>query len=146
MECVILMGIQGSGKSTFFKERFADSHVRVNPDMLKTRHRELLLVRACIEGKTKFVVDNTNVKRDDRTRYISIAKDAGFRVVGYYLQSQLDACIERNDARAAPIPVGAIRGTHKRLELPTLDEGFDELFYVQQIDGAFAVKDWSDEV
>lgn len=146
MECVILTGIQGSGKSTFFKQRFADTHVRVNLDMLKTRHREQVLVHACIESKTRFVVDNTNVKRADRTRYILLAKDAGFRVVGYYFRSQVEACIERNEARSAPIPVGAIRGTHRRLALPALNEGFDELFYVFQSDGGFAVEDWSDEV
>ena len=43
MEAVILIGIQGSGKSTFYRERFFDTHVRINLDMLKTRQREKLL-------------------------------------------------------------------------------------------------------
>jgi predicted kinase len=46
MEAVIFVGIQGTGKSTFYKERFFDTHVRINLDMLKTRHREKLLVQA----------------------------------------------------------------------------------------------------
>src|SRR4051812_8782542 len=37
MEAVILIGIQGSGKSTFYRERFFDTHVRVSLDLLKTR-------------------------------------------------------------------------------------------------------------
>ena len=56
------MGIQGAGKSTFFKERFFDTHVRINLDMLKTRHREAILLDACIRAKQRFVVDNTNVR------------------------------------------------------------------------------------
>ena len=40
MEAVILIGIQGAGKSTFYKDRFFNTHVRINLDMLKTRHRE----------------------------------------------------------------------------------------------------------
>ena len=40
MELILLIGIQASGKSTFFKRRYCDTHVRINLDMLKTRHRE----------------------------------------------------------------------------------------------------------
>jgi predicted kinase len=39
VEAVILIGIQGSGKSTFFKEKFADTRVRINLDMLRTKNR-----------------------------------------------------------------------------------------------------------
>jgi predicted kinase len=146
MECIILMGIQGSGKSTFYKSRFADTHVRVNLDMLKTRNRERLLVAACVEGKTSFVVDNTNVAPDDRARYIEPARAAGFRIVGYFLQSLVAVCLERNEARPEPVPAAAIRGTRNRLVLPSLEEGFDELFFVEPNNGSFNVKKWSDEV
>ena len=37
MEAVIFTGIQASGKSTFFKERFFDTHVRINLDMLDSK-------------------------------------------------------------------------------------------------------------
>ena len=37
MQVVILIGIQGSGKSTFCRKRFFDTHVRINLDMLRTR-------------------------------------------------------------------------------------------------------------
>jgi hypothetical protein len=60
MEMILLIGGQGAGKSTFYRERFFDTHVRVNLDMLKTRHRERLLVEACLRMKQKFVMDNTN--------------------------------------------------------------------------------------
>ena len=86
MEAVIFIGIQGSGKSTFYKERFVDTHIRINLDMLKTRHREQYLVNACIVAKQAFVVDNTNPTRADRSRYIEPAKAAGFKVIGYYFQ------------------------------------------------------------
>ena len=51
MELVLFMGIQATGKSTFFRERFFDTHLRMNLDMLKTRHRESLLFAACLEAK-----------------------------------------------------------------------------------------------
>ena len=60
MEAVIFCGIQASGKTTFYRDRFFDTHVRISMDLLRTRRREQLLLGACIEGKQQFVVDNTN--------------------------------------------------------------------------------------
>jgi len=36
---ILLMGIQAAGKSEFCKRRFYRTHIRLNLDMLKTRHR-----------------------------------------------------------------------------------------------------------
>src|SRR5688572_10518151 len=102
MELVLFIGIQATGKSSFYRERFFRSHVRVNLDMLKTRHREDLLVKACLAGKTRFVVENTNVTRKERARYIYPAQQAGFRIVGYFFESQVADAIERNQSRPEP--------------------------------------------
>ena len=112
MEAVIFIGIQSSGKSTFYKQRFADTHVRINLDMLKTRHREKLFFDACLAAKQRFVVDNCNPSRDDRRRYIEAAKVAGFTVIGYYLQSRIQDCKERNEQRPGKqaVPLKAILG------------------------------------
>ncbi|MEN3294973.1 MAG: hypothetical protein V7642_4226, partial [Burkholderiales bacterium] len=40
MEMLLFIGIQASGKSTFYKERFFDTHVRISMDLLRTRNRE----------------------------------------------------------------------------------------------------------
>ncbi len=55
MELVLFIGIQATGKSSFYRERFFRTHVCINGDMLKTRRREELLIEACLEGKTAFV-------------------------------------------------------------------------------------------
>ena len=132
-EAVIFMGIQGSGKSTFYRERFVDTHVRINLDMLKTRHREQYLVNACIVAKQAFVVDNTNPTKADRCRYIEPAKAAGFKIIGYYFQPQVEACQQRNENRPENqvVPLKGLLATYSRLEVPSLDEGFDELYRVQ---------------
>jgi predicted kinase len=89
MEAVILIGIQAVGKSTFYYQRFFDTHMRINLDMLRTRRREQILVEACLTAKQSFVVDNTNVTRAERARYIPLARAAQFHIVGYYFQSTL---------------------------------------------------------
>jgi predicted kinase len=131
MECVILMGIQASGKSTFFVQQFVNTHVRINLDMLKTRTRETKLIDACIDGKTKFIVDNTNVTKEDRQRYIQKVKDAGYKVIGYFMDAPVKDCVVRNTIRGDKVPSAAIRATYNRLQTPTLDEGFDQLFFVK---------------
>jgi predicted kinase len=94
MEAVILVGIQATGKSTFYASRFAHTHVRINLDMLKTRHREQRFVEMCIETGQPFVVDNTNPTPDERARYIAPARATGFRIVGYFFRSRIDEAVE----------------------------------------------------
>jgi predicted kinase len=144
VEAVVFVGIQASGKSSFYRARFFDTHLRVNLDMLKTRHREQLLLRSCIEVKQPFVVDNTNPSIEERARYIELARSGGFRVVGYYFRSQPTEALVRNNQRTgkARIPEKGILGTYKRLYVPTVEEGFDELYHVH-IDekGIFVVEE-----
>jgi predicted kinase len=132
MEAVILVGIQASGKSTFYQQRFFDTHVRISRDLLRTRSREGLLMRACLEGRQPFVVDNTNVTAEERARYVGPARAAGYRVVGYFFRTETRAAIARNKLRQgkAVIPIPGILGTYKKLEEPRPDEGFDELYTV----------------
>ncbi len=143
MEMVLFSGIQAAGKSTFFKERFVDTHLRINLDMLRTRHRERLLIGACLQAKQPLVVENTNLLAADRAGYIASARAAGFRVVGYRFQIVLAEAIARNAARPRrqPIPDKAVYSAYKHWQPPTWAEGFDALFDVWGADGAFTIRE-----
>lgn len=148
MEAVIFIGLQATGKSSFYVARFFHSHIRINLDMLKTRRREELLLRACLEMQQPFVVDNTNPTIAERARYIPPARVARFRIVGYYFESSLGEAIRRNSARApeAQVPAKAIGATRKKLQPPTHGEGFDALYIVQIApEGGFQVASWDEE-
>ena len=54
---VILMGLQGSGKSTFYRTYLSEDFVRVNLDTLKTRYQEKLLIEECLNLQKSFAVD-----------------------------------------------------------------------------------------
>ena len=135
MEAVIFIGIQGSGKSSFFRERFFDTHVRINLDMLRTRRREELLVSACLEGGQPFVIDNTNPLPSDRARYLEPARAAGFRTVAYFFEASLREAMQRNNLRAGKqrVPAPAVAAAFKKLVPPSADEGFDEIYTVKLI-------------
>jgi predicted kinase len=142
MEAVIFAGVQGSGKTTFYSERFADTHVRISLDMLRTRRREQLLLEACLQGKQPFVIDNTNPLRTDRARYIEPARAAGFRVVAYYFETSLRDAIRRNNQRTREkkIPVPGVASTFRKMQRPTMAEGFDAVYVVTiSADGSFVV-------
>jgi hypothetical protein len=145
MQAVIFTGIQASGKTTFYRERFFETHLRISLDMLHTRHREDLLLRACLEAGQPFVIDNTNVLAADRARYIVPAKRAGFRVTGYYFLTDLRGALWRNDRRQdkKAIPIKGVVGTLKRFQPPSLTEGYDEIYSVRiGSQSRFEVEPW----
>ncbi|HEV8428680.1 MAG TPA: AAA family ATPase [Pyrinomonadaceae bacterium] len=149
MEAVIFIGIQGTGKSSFYQERFFQTHIRISSDMLKTKHRLRLLFNACLDAKQSFVLDNTNVTKELRADFIAQSRAAGFRVVGYYFRSDIASALTRNSQRvnSARIPDVGVLGTYKKLEIPQPSEGFDALYYVRiEPEGKFQVEEWSNEV
>jgi predicted kinase len=131
MEAVILCGVQGAGKTTLYRDRFLETHVRVAMDLLRTRAREEAFVGLCLEQRQRFVVDATNPTPADRRRYVEPARAAGFRVIGYLVEVADAEALARNAARAGRrrVPPAAVVGTGRRLLRPALEEGFDELWH-----------------
>lgn len=145
MQTIIFIGIQATGKSTFYKKEFFGTHVRISLDLLRTRHREQVFLQACLQTQQRFVVDNTNPTIEERQRYIHMAQAMKYEVIGYYFESKIKEAIERNSSRSgkALIPERGIMGTYNRLEIPSLSEGFDKLFYVKLADNSeFEVTPW----
>jgi predicted kinase len=143
MEAVLFSGIQAAGKSTFFKAHFVDTHIRINLDMLRTRHRERLLIAACLEAKQPFVVENTNLTVAERAGYIARARAARFRLVGYRFHVSLEEALRRNAIRipGRTVPAKAIRGAIRRWQPPSWQEGFDALYDVWSAGGEFTVRE-----
>ncbi len=150
MEAIIFVGLPGSGKSSFYKQRFFNSHVRISLDLLKTRYRETRILDVCLETDQRFVIDNTNPTRVERARFIDAVKAARVRytISGYYFESIVEDCLRRNAQRweGERVPDVAILSAAKKLELPTLQEGFDVLRYVRLTVDGFVVEEWNDEI
>jgi hypothetical protein len=66
--------------------------------------------------------------------------------VGYYFRSKAEECLARNQNRIEPVPDVGILSTARKLELPTREEGFDNLRYVRLSESGFVVEEWNDEV
>jgi predicted kinase len=144
-ELVIFVGLQASGKSTFFRERFAATHEHVSKDLLRNNknpnRRQAQLIEAFLKEGSPVVVDNTNPTVEDRRILIESGRRYGARIVGYFFDSTVRQCVERNRLRAgkARVPDVAIYATAKKLVPPSCSERFDELFRVRLIASSFEV-------
>lgn len=148
MQMILFCGIQATGKSTYYKERFFKTHVHISMDVLNTRNKEQKFIDTCFACQMPFVVDNTNPTVEERAKYIAQAKANKYQVVGYYFQSKVHEALARNNARTGKelIPESGVRGTFSRLVLPNFAEGFDELYYVSIGQNQFTVNEWTYEI
>jgi predicted kinase len=148
MEAIIFCGVQATGKTTFFKQKFFNTHIRISMDLLNTRNKEQKFIETCFLIQQRYVVDNTNPTKEDRARYIPAAKANGYKIVGYYFKSGIEDALHRNSLRPGKenIPEIGIKGTFKKLEIPSLEEGFDELFLVEIDNNDFTIKEWTNEI
>jgi predicted kinase len=136
-DCIILIGLPGSGKSTFSRQRFP-AHTHISKDSFP-RHardkqaRQDAAIRAALGAGRSIVVDNTNVTAADRAAVILIAREFAARVIGYYVDSTTRDAVARNERREgrAKVPKVAIFTSAKKLVPPALSEGFDELHSVR---------------
>lgn len=152
MELVIFIGLQASGKSTFYRQRLAASHVLVSkdcfPNATKPQIRQMKLLDAALAAGQSVVVDNTNPTQASRTPLIAAGRARAATVVGYYFESKVEERLSRNRARAGRSRVSdvAICSTIKVLERPSVKEGFDCLYHVRIApDGRFDVTHWIEE-
>src|SRR5215470_11071615 len=122
MQAVVLVGLPGSGKSTFFRQRFAATHVHVSRDNFRnarnpSRRQAALIEEALMAGRD-VVVDNTNLRISDRAAITEVARRHGAEVVAYFFEPDVAACRARNRGREgrARVPDVAIYAGAKRLE------------------------------
>jgi predicted kinase len=137
LECIILVGLPGAGKTTFYRARFASTHTHVSKDLWPhatgREARQRRAIDQALASGQSVVVDNTNPTATDRAAIIALAKCHGARVVGYFFDVATRVAIARNAERSgrAQVPKVAIFAVAKRLERPALTEGFDQLFRVE---------------
>lgn len=148
-ELHILVGLQASGKSTFYRAYFAPSneYIYVSKDRLRNNRqpeqRQRQLIAEALAAGRSVVVDNTNAMTEARAALVELGRAYGAAIVGYAFESSARASVERNRGRTgrARVPDVAIYATAKRLTPPTYAEGFDRLYTVRITeDGTFLVR------
>lgn len=147
----MLIGIQGSGKSTYaMKRAFVDNKVRVlssdlireallgdrtdqdhNPTIFNIMNRQVLVL---LESGYDVIYDATNVSL---TRRIGVLKmlPKGVFTKAVYFATPLKIAMMRDRDREYEVGEEIIERTYRRLDVPTVFEGFNEIEY---IDGSYS--------
>lgn len=148
MKAIIGIGIPGCGKTTLLKplaERGGlayvngdDIRAELTGDPRDHSKEELVwqtafdCIRTALQGKG-VVVDATHSKRKDRRKMTVFCREHGAKqIIGYWIKTPIQACLERNEARERIVPPVSIHKMHRRLSInpPTTEEGFDEIMEV----------------
>lgn len=139
----MLIGLQGSGKSTYYRSHFSATHVHISKDLMtnvrnRDARQEQLIEAAFADGKS-VVIDNTNPTPIVRAPLVALARRHHARVVGYFFEVPVKVAVARNRQREgkARVPDVAIFATAKKMIPPKFEEGFDEIHVVaaDSIDG-----------
>lgn len=136
LELIIFIGLQASGKSTFYRTYFAETHVLVSKDCFRNHRRpnwrQDQLLQTAMESGYSVVVDNTNPTVEERAALLHKGCLYGATIIGYYFHAQVQDCLVRNQQRLgkAKVPDIAIYATHKKFVPPSYGEGFNQLFDV----------------
>src|SRR5213593_114087 len=134
LECIILIGLPGAGKTSFSRRYFATTHEHVSKDLRphasgRDAQQRRAIEQALAAGRS-VVVDNTNATAADRAAIIAAARAGGALPIGYFIDVTPRVAIARNAERSGRgrVPNVAIFTVAKRLQRPSLIEGFDQLF------------------
>ena len=138
MEMIILMGLQASGKSTFYRTHFATTHEHVSKDLLlKSKNKnkdqkQAELIERAFQEQRSVVIDNTNATKQDRLLLIELGRRYDATIIGYYFQPDVSSSRKYNKQRTgkAQVPEKAIFITAHKFTPPSYDDGFDRLYYI----------------
>lgn len=143
MRIVLLVGLPGSGKSTYLAERgvagLSSDRIRqllADDETDQTIHdrvfqtlRYLLRQRLAI-GREITYIDATNLTPQERAPYLGIGRAYGCLVEAVFFDVPLQVCRERNAARHRVVPEEAMEKLAAKLIPPSPGEGFDRITIV----------------
>ncbi|XP_022698760.1 uncharacterized protein F21D5.5-like isoform X1 [Varroa jacobsoni] len=141
-EVVLFVGYPASGKSTLAKRLVEEeSYVHICQDMLGSLDRCVKAVREALKNKRKVIVDNTNVGKEQRKRYVDLAKEAGVPCRCFWFNCSINQVRHNNkfrlltgtDAQHKDVNDITLFSLRKKFEEPEANEGFNQIVVMKMV-------------
>lgn len=140
---MVLVGLPGSGKSTYLEQIGAaalssdairrlladDETDQTIHDRVFQTMRYLLRHRLAL-GRPVTYIDATNLTPEERRQYIGIGQSYGCELEAIYFDVPLEVCRERNAGRHRVVPDDALARMAAKLVPPSAAEGFGRVTLV----------------
>ncbi|HLH38501.1 MAG TPA: ATP-binding protein, partial [Bryobacteraceae bacterium] len=136
---VVLVGLPGSGKSTYAKNfgaTLSSDEIRRlladDPADQTIHSRVFATLRYLLNQRIKLrrpvtYIDATNLTRRERKPYLKLAKRHDCEIEAIFFDAPPEVCRFRNRQRERVVPEEVIEKMARRLQPPTVDEGFDRV-------------------
>ena len=144
----MLVGLPGSGKSTYAAERVRESsnagvlssdeirRLLCDDPTNQSIHRQTFaMLRRLLKARLELnrpitYIDATNLTPRERAPYIKIAREHGAIAEAIFFDVPLAECQRRNRLRHRIVPDDVIEKMSRRLQTPTKREGFSSVIIV----------------
>ena len=137
-EVILMVGVQGSGKSTVAREWLAKAepgYVVLSNDLLGGRDKTMAALRANLTAGNSCVVDNTHVDIETRRKFLDIANEFKVPSRAFVMTTTFEHARHNNIFRQiidttkehAKIGEALMHQYKNKYQEPSVDEGFSEI-------------------
>lgn len=138
LDVAVLVGLQASGKSTFYEKCLRGRYALVSKDLFpraarNKQDRQMRLVEEALDSGRSVAIDNTNPSPGEWGPLVAVGHAHGATVTAYWFPPDLEGSLRRNAVRQGRdrVPDIGIHATLKRLRRPSRTDGFDAVLEVR---------------